>query len=88
MVGLGNDNLLEGDTVTSGHGKVRQEGKGSDEGRQDMEHAFLLHLVSGTIPVTSVYEAYNWDTEGHGIESQGGESHDDNDNPGGALSAG
>jgi hypothetical protein len=47
-----------------------------------VEHAFLLQLVSSTIHVTGVCEAYNWDTEGHGVESQGGEDRDDNDNPG------
>jgi hypothetical protein len=47
VVGLGNDNLLEGDTVTGGDGEVRQESNGGNEGCQDVEQAFLLQLVSG-----------------------------------------
>jgi hypothetical protein len=26
-------------------------------------------------------KTYDWDTEGHGIEGQGGEGHDDHDDP-------
>ena len=32
------------DAVSGGHGEVRQEGEGGDEGSQDVEEAFLLHL--------------------------------------------
>jgi hypothetical protein len=52
-----------------------------------VEHAFLLQLVSSTIHVTGLCGAYNWDPAGHGVESQGGEGHDDDDNPGGVLLA-
>ena len=46
LVMLFDDNLVVGDAVTSGQSEVREEGKGGNEGRQDVEHAFLLQLVS------------------------------------------
>ena len=35
-------NLVVGDAITRGHCEVRQESKGGDEGREDMEESFLL----------------------------------------------
>lgn len=45
VIGLGYDDLLQAETVTSSHGEVREESKSRDEGGQDVEQAFLLHLV-------------------------------------------
>ena len=41
-MGLLLNDLVVGDSITSSHGEVRQEGEGGDEGSQDVEHAFLL----------------------------------------------
>ena len=38
--------LVHGDTVTNSHGVVGDHGKGCNESRQDVEHAFLLVGVS------------------------------------------
>jgi hypothetical protein len=81
---LGDDSLVVGDAPTSGHGEIRKESEGRDESCQDMEHAFLLNIVSYWLN-TQKTGTYDWDTEGHGVESQRGESHYDDDNPGWAC---
>ena len=51
-VGFGEDDLVVGDAVTSCHGKVGEEGKGGDEGSQDVEETFLLRVVSFLLRLT------------------------------------
>jgi hypothetical protein len=46
LVGLNLDDLVVADSVTAGHGVVREEGKGGDESSQDVEQAFLLRAIS------------------------------------------
>lgn len=42
LLGVLDLNLIHGDTITDGHGVVGDHGKGGDESRQNVEHAFLL----------------------------------------------
>ena len=44
-VGL-EDDMVEADAITSGHGEVRDGGEGGDECCQDVEHAFLLLTIN------------------------------------------
>jgi len=46
LLGVLDGDLVDADTVVHGHGEVGDEGKGGDEGRQDMEQAFLLGMAS------------------------------------------
>lgn len=61
LVGLSLDNLVEVGSIASGHGEVGEEGKGRDEGRQDMEQAFLLELL-----------AVSWTVQDHNSPLAGG----------------
>ena len=46
---VGLDNLVIADSIASSHGKVGEECKGGDESCQNMEHAFLLGILSRCI---------------------------------------
>ena len=80
--------LVAADTVTDGHGEVGDGSEGSDERSQDVEHAFLLRLGrkherqlgAGERPL-EWWKTYDWDTESHGVERNGGDDHNDEDNP-------
>ena len=74
--------LVLGDAVLDSHGVVGQGREGRDEGREDVEHAFLLDCVSIEVCWGSVkYCTYHRDTECHGVESNGGEQHEHEDDP-------
>jgi len=55
---------VEAGPVAGGHGIVRDEGEGGDEGGEDVEESFV-----------------SWDTVGHGVEGEGGDTHDNGDDP-------
>lgn len=78
--------VLDGDDVGAGtsldsHAIVRDGGKGGNEGSQDVEQAFLLFDVSAIIDFQELGGTYHWHTEGHHVESDGGEKHEDEDDP-------
>lgn len=74
----------EGNTITVGHGIVRDCGEGGDEGSQDVEEAFLLdgdRLALYSPNASRVGITYDRDAESHGVEGEGGDDHDHEDDP-------
>lgn len=47
LVADGFDDLVEVDTITGGHSEIREEGKGGDEGSQDVEESLLCRHSEG-----------------------------------------
>lgn len=75
---------MEVDSVTGGHGEVRDEGNGRNECSQDMEQAFLLRWVRSqeTAAASGILNyTHNWDSHGHGIEGKRRQSHEDSNDP-------
>lgn len=81
LLGVLNGDLILRNTGLDSHSVVRDGRKGSDEGSQDMEETFLLYYVSVAQAPGFWEGTYNWDTEGHHVEGEGGNQHDDKDSP-------
>ena len=86
FLGVLNSDFILANTIMYSHGEIGDGGKGSDKGSQDVEQAFLLDEVSvheGYRLSVEVWNgiAYDWDTEGHCIEGDGRDEHNDEHNP-------
>lgn len=80
------DDLVLADAITNSHGEVGESGKGGDEGRQDVEQAFLLRNISLVQSHWALRCTYDWHTEGQDVKRNRRQEHDHKDHPGGHQS--
>ena len=85
LLGMLDGDLVLANAIVDGHGKVGDGSEGGDEGSQDVEQAFLLRKSQGRRVLPRVRQSrwgtYDWNTEGHYVEGNGGDEHNDEDNP-------